>query len=164
MIKAGSGEQSAAAALAWIVGILSEHKIPFLVTGGLAARIYGSTRPLADIDLDVPEECLPVLAGFLASHVVFGPARVQDQEWDITLLTLSYAGWSIDLGGAYRTRVFDRAAQSWVAVRTDLETAVRLEVFGLEVPVVAKDDLVAYKRRLNREVDRIDVAAVEASR
>ena len=164
MIKAESEEQNVAAALAWIVGILSEHKIPFQVTGGLAARLYGSTRPLADIDLDVPEESLPVLAGLLDGHTVFGPARVRDQEWDITLLTVSYAGWSIDLGGAYQTRIFDRAAQSWVPVRTDLKTAVRLEVFGIAVAVVAKDDLVAYKRRLNREVDRIDVAAVEASR
>ncbi len=164
MSKGESVEPNAPTALAWIAGILNGHKIPFQVTGGLAARIYGSTRPLADIDLDVPEESLPMLAVLLAGHVVFGPARFRDQEWDIMLLTVNYAGCDIDLGGAYGARVFDRAAQSWVPVVADLGTAVRLKVFGIEVPVIAKDALISYKRRLDRDVDRMDVAAMEAGR
>ena len=80
------------------------------------------------------------------------------------LLTVNYAGCDIDLGGAYGARVFDRAAQSWVPVVADLGTAVRLKVFGVEVPVIAKDALIAYKRRLDRDVDRMDVAAMEAGR
>ena len=164
MKKPESDEQNAPAALAWIAGILNGSKIPFQVTGGLAARIYGSTRPLADIDIDVPDEYLPVLADLLAGHVVSGPARYRDGEWDIMLLTVNYAGCDIDLGGASGARVFDRAARTWAPVVADLGTAVRLKVYGVEVPVIARDALIAYKRRLDRDVDRLDIAAMEASR
>ena len=164
MNKPEPDDQNAPAALAWIAGILNGRNIPFQVTGGLAARVYGSTRPLADIDIDVPDEHLTVLAKLLAGHVVSGPARYRDGEWDIMLLTVNNSGCDIDLGGAFGARVFDRAARSWVPVVADFGTAVRLMVFGVEVPVIAKNALIAYKRRLDRDVDRMDVAAMEASR
>ncbi len=38
--------------LKWIIGIFTKHKIPFVVSGGLAARAYGSVRKLRDFDFD----------------------------------------------------------------------------------------------------------------
>ena len=150
-------------ALAWVAGILNSHNIPFQVSGGLAAKVYGSDRPLADIDIDLPDEHLPLLADLLADHVVWGPARYLDQEWDLMLLTVNYAGCDIDLGGALGAKVFDRAASSWVPLGIRLESAVRLKVLGVEVPVITKDALIAYKSRLDRDVDRMDVAAMKGS-
>jgi len=163
MNKSEPVEKNAPAALAWIAGILNSRNIPFQVTGGLAALVYGSTRPLADIDIDVPDEYLAVLAELLAGHVVSGPARYRDGEWDIMLLTVNYAGCDIDLGGAPGAKVFDRSTRSWVPLATDLESAVRLKVFGVEVPVIARDALIAYKRRLDRDVDRMDITAMEST-
>lgn len=154
-------EKNAPAALAWIADILNCHNIPFQVSGGLAAIVYGSTRPLADIDIDVPDECLPTLAKLLADHVVFGPARYRDSEWDITLLTVNYAGCEIDLGGASEAKVFDRGTRTWLPLRVDLETAVRVKLFGVDVPVIVKEALIAYKRQIDREVDRMDITAME---
>ena len=41
-----------AGALFWIVKILKKHKIPFHISGGFAAKLYGVKRDLADIDID----------------------------------------------------------------------------------------------------------------
>ena len=155
--------RQSADALHWIVSRLRRHGIPFQVTGGLAARVYGSSRPLADIDLDVPEEALPLLLPEVAPYVRFGPAHYTDEAWDLELMTLEYLGQEIDLGGAFRARVFDQEAGAWAPMVADFSTAVSREVLGLVVPVVCREDLIAYKRKLGREVDRLDVAAMEAA-
>ena len=43
-------------AFEWIISILRNHKIPFEIIGGFAARLYGSRRMLADIDIDIPKK------------------------------------------------------------------------------------------------------------
>ena len=40
----------------WIVELLGDRNIPFLICGGLAAKGYGFERDLNDIDLFVPGE------------------------------------------------------------------------------------------------------------
>lgn len=41
----------------WIMNILNKNKIPYRIEGGFAAKIYGSKRTLADIDIDIPDKC-----------------------------------------------------------------------------------------------------------
>ena len=43
-------------AFRWVVGILEDRAIPFLLAGGLAARAAGASRDLADIDFYIPGE------------------------------------------------------------------------------------------------------------
>ncbi len=69
-------------AFRWIVGILNEEAIPFVFGGGIAARSYGATRPLFDIDLDVPEGRLPDLLPKVQKYVESGPQRFQDETFD----------------------------------------------------------------------------------
>lgn len=40
----------------WIVALLRERNIPFVICGGLAAQGYGAKLELNDIDLFVPGE------------------------------------------------------------------------------------------------------------
>ena len=43
-------------ALTWIVRVLRKYKVSFQISGGFAARAYGATRELADIDIYIPNK------------------------------------------------------------------------------------------------------------
>ena len=47
-------ERDTRKALAWIVKLLNDNQIPYQISGGCAAKIYGSPRQLDDIDIDIP--------------------------------------------------------------------------------------------------------------
>ena len=145
-----------AIALAWVVGLLQRHGIPFQAVGGLAARAYGATRPLIDLDFYI--ERFPELLPEASAYVVWGPEHYRDADWDITFVKLSYAGQQIEFGDATDAYFFDRAARRWVRQEIDFGASVWRDVLGVRVPVMPLPELIAYKRRLDREVDRMDLA------
>ncbi|MDO8649369.1 MAG: hypothetical protein Q7R81_06335 [Candidatus Peregrinibacteria bacterium] len=148
-------------ALRWIIAILRKHRIPFQVTGGLAAHFYGSQRPINDIDIDVPEEAISAVVPDVQQYRVFGPARYEDGAWDVFLMTLEYRGQLIDIGGAEGTRIRDGKTSKWTPVHCDLLTANEKQLFGTIVPVVDPHDLIAYKEMLTGEHQQEDIAAVK---
>jgi hypothetical protein len=149
-----------ARALRWIVGLLEELEVPFQVVGGLAAGAYGATRPLADLDFYVPTRCLLIVAEAADSRLVRAPEHHRDEDWDITFMALEHEGQRIELGGADGARYFDRGAGHWRDVEIDFEASARREVLGIEIPVMPCEKLIAYKRALDREVDRQDLREI----
>ena len=149
------------AAFMWIINILRELAIPFQITGGLAAQLYGSKRPLADIDIDILESDMEKLSARVHEHIVFGPAQYKDAAWDVKLMTLTYAGQDIDISAFDTTKIFDVTTSAWVELGGNLHLSETFEVYGIQVPVITKANLLAYKKMLGREVDRLDVAYLE---
>ena len=147
-----------ALALAWIADRLEERGIAWRITGGLAARSYGADRPLADIDIEVPDDAIAALLPVIAPFVVYGPARFQDENWDLLLCTLDYHGQMIDVCGGTTCRIFDAAAGLWRDDPFLPGEFVLLDVLGRRCPVVQLPSLIAYKRCLSRDVDRADIA------
>lgn len=96
------------------------------------------------------------LAEAVKEHVTFGPAQYVDSDWDLFLLSLTYEGQDMDFG-ALEAKFFDRRRKSWAIVTADLSTAQEMEVFGLRVPVVNREELIRYKRAFGRDVDLLDV-------
>ena len=90
--------ETARNALIWITGILEEKNIPFQISGGLAAKIYGSPRPLNDIDIDIPRDGFAKILSAVEAYIVFGPADYENGKWDLYLMTLDYHGQEIDIG------------------------------------------------------------------
>ena len=156
-------EAGAIAALRWITEEIAMARVPYQITGGLAARAYGSTRDLYDIDLDVPEPSMDELARRLRKHIVFGPSRYKDDFWDLQLVTLNHHGFPIDLGGAYDTRIFDKLKKRWRILSVDLELAQWVTIEGIRVPVAPLEHLLEYKIILDRIEDRIDVMEIRTN-
>lgn len=146
-------------AFTWIIGILRKRKITFQVTGGLAAEIYGSSRKLADIDIDIPESKFPDLLSSVKPYIRFGPKRYKDKHWNLKLLTLKYKNQLIDIGSSHqKIRDFDK--NKWVQINTHFHTSKLMHIFGLRVPVITEGELIDYKKTLSRRVDKYDIAHI----
>ena len=67
--------QNLKSALIWITDILKKHSVPFQITGGLAARAYGATRPIADIDIDIPEDKFDIIKNEVINFMALLPNK-----------------------------------------------------------------------------------------
>ncbi len=147
------------AAFRWIITLLHQHGIPFQISGGLAARAYGATRPLNDIDIDVPEDRFAELVPDVKKYITFGPARQVDERWDVFALVLEYERQEIDISGANTIRVCDARTQKWISLPADFSTAEVREIFGMKVPVMNRRELISYKQMLEGRHQQEDIDA-----
>jgi hypothetical protein len=146
--------------LRWIVELLRNLDMPFQAAGGLAAKAYGAQRPLVDLDFYVPSPRLADIARAAAAYLVRPPSRHRDESWDIEFMKIEYGGHEVEFGGADGARFFDRLSGSWSDADIDFGASVRRDVAGVSIPVMPVSRLVAYKRALDREVDRQDLAEI----
>ena len=151
--------RKSAEALRWIGKILKKSNVPFEISGGLAAKVYGSTRTLADIDIEIPKKKFNVVARQVGPYIIFGPKRYRDKHWDVFLMTLDYGGQKIDIS-ELKAKIFDHSKKRWVVVRANPAKAVSKKVFNTREPIEPKASLIKYKKELSRRVDKIDVRAL----
>lgn len=148
-----------------LLAALADGEVEFVIVGGLAATIHGSSRLTQDIDLlyrRSPEN-LERLARALAPHRPYLRGAPPDLpfEWSAETLrrglnfTLTTALGDIDLfgeiagGGAYED-VIGHSAQ--------------VSLFGIEVACVDLDALIRMKRAAGRPRDLEVIAELEALR
>ncbi len=148
------------AAFKWIVNILNEHQIPFQIAGGFAARLYGSTRELADIDIDIPAGRIEDIQEDVKEYIIFGPEMYKDENWDLLLMTLRYEGQDIDISSIDTVKIFNQNTQNWEDGALDFQDTRIHTVFGLDVPVISRENLIKYKSKLLREVDKLDIEEI----
>jgi len=148
--------QRVEAALRWIADTLSTRNVAFQIVGGLAARAYGATRQIADIDLYAPASELKSVLHELEPFVTRPLARHSDQHWDLIFMRLEYGGQTIEIavgdGAKYRD-----SRGAWHDAAVDYAASELIDVLGVTVPVMPRHQLMSYKRRLDRTVDRADV-------
>lgn len=154
-------EQKVFNALKWIIGILDKHNVKYTLSGGFGAQFYGSTRPLNDIDFDIPEDDFDVILDDVKEYVTIGPMHYKDDQWDIKFIRLDYHGVGIDFGGACDARLYDAEKKEWVHFPVDFSKRREFEVNGLKICVMDPYELIAYKKVLSRDCDKKDVAAME---
>src|SRR3989338_2809047 len=106
-------------AFLWITSHLRKEKIPFRISGCFAAKIYGSRRKLADIDIDVRERDIPRIAGKAAQFITFGPGVYKDNHWHFRVMSLKCKGQVIDIC-SIKAKIFDQAKQRWCKYASSL--------------------------------------------
>ncbi|OGY94629.1 MAG: hypothetical protein A2406_02270 [Candidatus Komeilibacteria bacterium RIFOXYC1_FULL_37_11] len=157
-----SNRKNTKEALDWIVKILKKHKVPFQITGGLAAKIYGSKRLLNDIDIDIPDKYFSKIIEDLKGFIVYGPKHYIDERWDCKSLTLNFNGQEIDISGGNNIKICDARTGKWEKMPTDFSASILKEIYGITIPIVSPADLIAYKSMLTGEHQKEDIEAVSA--
>lgn len=157
-----SANKNTEVAFRWIVNILNKLNVPFQIAGGLAANLYGANRQLEDIDIDIPDEFFLLIKEEAKDFITYGPTQFKDDTWDIMLMTLNYEGQLIDFSGALNTKIFNKSKQEWQTCHVDFAKAEIKKCFGLNIPVIPKDELLYYKKIIARPVDLIDIEQIES--
>ncbi len=148
-------------ALRWMVNILNRQQVSFQICGGLAARAYGASRELLDIDLYMPMQRFSNIQADIAPYIIWGPEHETGSHWDLVYLKIDYEGQRIEIGDSDNTHIYDEGAQTWVRQEIDFARSEMIEIYGVTVPVMPKAQLIAYKTMLSREVDEIDLKQIQ---
>ncbi len=148
-------------ALKWIVDILNIHHVQYQLTGGFAAKLYGSSRELHDIDIDIPNASMQKILPDVAEFITYGPAHFRDAKWDMELMTLDYNGQEIDVGGINTLRISNKERTEWISYPNDLSNCLAMRVDGIDVKVQHPLVLASYKKELDGDHQLLDIEAAE---
>lgn len=151
-------------AFRWMIGVLNELEIPFQLQGGFAARAYGSKRKLEDIDIAVSDKNIGKIADAEKRYIIYGPKRYIDENSDVLLITLKYAGQELEFSGLESSKIFDSRTKKWVKVESGIKRSTMKIIYGLEVPLMPKKELIRWKRILGRPHDIEDVRQLSGTR
>ncbi|MCZ0925880.1 nucleotidyltransferase [Halomonas janggokensis] len=144
----------------WILRLLKDRNIPFQICGGLAARGYGADRALNDIDLFVPDAHFATVVQAGQAYLSKPAAHRCEEGWDLTYVQFKYEGIKVEVGNAKGAHILDAARQSWVPLDVDFDRYETVNLLGLALPLMLKEDLIHYKSKLARPVDIDDVRAM----
>lgn len=149
-----------------ILGVLARHDVDFLVVGGVAVVVHGYPRLTQDVDILAAPDAANMRR--LATALAELNARSVDDRNRELPLDLSHPE-GLALGDFFL--VTDAGGLDLVnGPRPDLKrwrrldaAAVEVDLGGLAIRVVGKDDLIAMKREAGRGKDLRDIAALTAA-
>lgn len=80
--------------------------------------------------------------------------------WKGYYMELNYHGIRIEVGETTNTKFFNKKTNQWEKFPDALKNAVTKKIFGLTLPVMPKKSLIAYKSKLKRKVDLLDLKSL----
>ncbi len=150
-------ERKTIIALCWIVDLLNQKNIRYQITGGFAAKLYGSPRDLYDLDIDIDANNFNQLLPFVDPYIISGPQRYKDDSFAVWLLSLCYHGQLIDLSLSQNARIFNKTTKKWEDSPTNFDQSNIVNFGQQRFNVIPKDELIIYKKIIGRPTDLIDV-------
>lgn len=152
------------ATLRWMCELLPKENIPYQISGSVAAIAHGAKRSTDEIDLFVSAAQFSKVFRLIVSHVVAYAWRRVDDDWDRLTLSLEHDGTRVTISVAEGAQFREAATQEWLEAEVNLEASEMKMVFGIEVSIMPRDQLLDQMRRLDREIDRRDIRDItEAS-
>lgn len=151
-------EEKTIRALHWIVGILDAHNVPYRIGGGLATHLYGSGRPVNDIDISLSGKYFPAIVPIVQEFITAGPKHYLNEKWDCTTLSLEYRGQEIDLTDVDTLLMRDKEGTQWMR-NADIYGKwpdMKVEVDGIAVTLMHPRVLLEYKEHLSGEHQDFD--------
>lgn len=152
-------EQKTVDALKWIAQILNGHNIPYRIGGGTATYLYGSGRPVNDIDISVSGSFFPTIVPLVKDYITAGPKHYKNEKWDCDTLSLNYQGQDIDLTDVDTLLMSKKGTGEWVRnkeIYGKHPDAVK-EVDGVQVSLMNPRVLLEYKQELSGEHQEYDI-------
>lgn len=148
--------------LRWIVELLNQRRIPCAFCGGLAAAGYGSKRPLNDIDLFVPNNRFVEVVELGNQYISKAAQRYceSSEGWDVEYVQFKHCDVKVEVANDRDAFIYDMAEKSWVRLNIDYSNCQYQSVLGIYIPLMHRDELIAYKNKLARPVDCQDVEAM----
>jgi hypothetical protein len=142
---------------------LRDHRVRFVLIGGIAGRLWGSPTVTNDLDVCYAREDTNLAALAAALNEIEARLRGVDEEVPFRLdaqtlrmgdhFTFRTAAGNLDvLGHPAGTGGYDDL----------VKTAAEMEVDGHPIRVAAIEDLIRMKRAAGRPKDRIEVEILEA--
>lgn len=148
-----------------ILAVLEEHRVQYVLIGGLAAVIHGSAMPTFDVDItpEVAPENLARLSDALRAlnarvrvdGIPEGLPFAHDAESLAALTTLNL----VTDAGALDVAMHPAGVANYAAWARD---AISIEVFGVPVAVAALESVIASKEAAGRPKDALALPMLRA--
>lgn len=148
---------------------LSEHRVRYVLVGGLALNLHGVERATMDVDLAVALDAdnlgLALDAAEVLDLVPVAPVPLRAAADPATLARWRWEKNMIAFGLRPRSGtgpVVDLLTELAVPFERLARNAVSRSVEGVPITVASIDDLIAMKRAAGRPLDLADIGALES--
>lgn len=148
---------------------LAEHRVRYVVVGGLALNLHGVERATMDVDLAIALDAKNLSAAIdvLAELdlMPIAPVALDDARDPATLRRWRSDKHMLAFGVRPSTGVgptVDILTELPLAFDTLALSAVVKRIAAIDVPVASVEDLIAMKRAAGRAIDLADIEALEA--
>ena len=133
------------------VELFLEHNVRFLIVGGYALAAHGLPRATGDLDAWVwvnPENAQNIMRALNAFGFQNLSLTESDFSTEDSIIQLGYPPFRIDILTSIDGVAFD---QAW-------EKKIVVELNGMNVPFIGRDDLITNKKATGRPQDIADVS------
>ena len=155
-------EEQTLKALRWIIEILAKNQIPYRIGGGFAAHIYGSNRPINDIDISLSGKYFEIIVPEVMRYITAGPKHYSNSKWDCDTLSLNYSGQEIDMTDIDTIKMSNKEQTEWFQTKDKYRKfpSIMMGIGGINVSIMDPRDLIAYKKELDGEHQSVDIEAL----